>query len=229
MGRRETRAPAGLSAGDSMSRSIDYFFSLVSPWAYLGHAEFLRVASLVNATINYRPVPLGKLFPESGGLPLAKRHPLRQAYRLVELQRWREKRNIPLVLQPKFWPFDVELADRLTIAVAQRHPEAAGVFAALAFRAVWVEEQNLAEENVLKDILASAEIGDETLLGLARSDETATVYQNNLAAALAHGAFGSPCYVVDGEVFWGQDRLDMLSDMLTSGREAFVSATGATA
>ncbi len=204
-----------------MSRAVDYYFSLISPYAYLGHAEFLRIARGAGATVHYKPVPLGKLFPESGGLPLAKRHPLRRAYRMIELQRWREKRNVPLVLQPKHWPFDPQLADRLTIAVAEKYPDAIDAFAALAFRGVWVEEQNLADADCLREILKISGIEDDTLIDAAQGDETAAIYERNLADALDVGAFGSPCYVIEREVFWGQDRLDMLADMLASGRAPY--------
>ena len=77
-----------------MSRAITYYFSLLSPWAYLGHAEFGRIAQRHDLTIDYRPVNLMTLFPETGGLPLPKRHPSRQRYRLLELQRWREARDV---------------------------------------------------------------------------------------------------------------------------------------
>ncbi len=204
-----------------MSRPVDYYFSLISPWAYLGHAEFLRIAKQADAPVTYKPVALGKLFPESGGLPLGQRHPLRRAYRMIELQRWREKRNLPLVLQPKFWPFDVEFADRLTIAAAEKYPDLIGDFLALAFRAVWVEEQNLAVEGVLREILKSSGIEDEDLLADARKPPTADIYAQNLSDALRLGVFGSPCYVIDGEVFWGQDRLEMVSEMLASERAPF--------
>ncbi len=205
-----------------MSRPVDYFFSLVSPWAHLGHADFLKIAGEQQAPITYRPVNLGKLFPESGGLPLAKRHPLRQAYRMIELQRWREKRNLPLVLKPKHWPFDGELADRVAIATAQAQPDAAGTFVALAFRAVWVEEQDLADEANIKAILTSLDLPADDLLAAARGEDVGAAYARNIADALTIGVFGSPCYVVEGEVFWGQDRLDMLAEMLASGRAPFL-------
>jgi 2-hydroxychromene-2-carboxylate isomerase len=201
--------------------AIDYYFSLVSPWAYLGHGEFLKLAERHDAAIAYKPVNLGKLFPDSGGLPLARRHPLRQAYRIIELQRWREKRNLPLVLRPKFWPFDQSLADCAVIAVAQNHPEQVGIFVALAFRAVWVEEQNLGDAGVITAILASLGLPAKDLLVQSKSDATAATYDSNVAEALKAGAFGSPTYVVAGEPFWGQDRLDMLEEMIASGREAY--------
>ena len=103
-----------------MAQTIPYYFSVISPWAYLGHAEFMQIAARHGLTVDYRPVDLGRLFAETGGLPLAKRHPARQRYRMLELQRWRARRDIPLVLRPKYWPFSAALADRLVVAVAQQ-------------------------------------------------------------------------------------------------------------
>lgn len=94
-----------------MPRQIDYYFSLQSPWAYIGHAPFVRLVSAYDLKVNYRPVLLVDLFAETGGLPLAKRHPMRQRYRMIELQRWRDKRGLNFHLQPAHWPFNARLAD----------------------------------------------------------------------------------------------------------------------
>jgi 2-hydroxychromene-2-carboxylate isomerase len=104
-----------------MSRAIDYYFSLVSPWAYIGHAPFMEMARRHGLAVNYKPVFLGRVFAETGGLPLAQRHPARQRYRLVELQRWRDRRGLSFNIQPKFWPFDVTLADRFVVAIQAKH------------------------------------------------------------------------------------------------------------
>ena len=151
-----------------MPRRIDYYFSLASPWSYLGHAEFIRIASENGAGVNYKPVALGKVFPETGGLPLAKRHPARQAYRLVELQRWREKRKIGLKLAPKFWPFDQTLADQLIIALAASGA-AVESFLPYAFAAVFDHERNLADETVLSALLGEAKLDAAALLARAKA------------------------------------------------------------
>src|SRR5438105_15729962 len=90
-----------------MPRSIDYWFTLASPWAFLGHQAFLDLAKAQNVTVRYKPVPLGEVFPHTGGLPLPKRHPARQRYRILELQRWREARGIALKIHPKHWPLPI--------------------------------------------------------------------------------------------------------------------------
>jgi 2-hydroxychromene-2-carboxylate isomerase len=203
-----------------MTRSIDYYFSMVSPWAYIGHAPFMDIARRHGAEVRFKPVSLGEIFAETGGLPLAKRAPARQRYRLVELQRWRDKRRLKFALHPKNWPFDGRLADRLVIAIAAAglDPDA---FLRLAFAAVWEKEVGLADEAALMALASEASLDPAPLLLAAKGLETEAAYKRNFDDALAADVFGSPSYVADGEVFWGQDRLELLDDMLTSGRRAF--------
>jgi len=138
-----------------VARTIDYFFTLQSPWAYLGSAPFHVLAKRHGVAIRYRPVLLLNVFNETGGLPLAKRHPVRQAYRFVELQRWRAFRKAPLNLRPKGFPFDATLADCAVISLqeAGRSPEA---YLAAAHRAVWVENRNLTGADEVGKVLEAA-------------------------------------------------------------------------
>lgn len=207
-----------------MARNLSYYFSLVSPWAYLGHAELERIARAREVVIDYRPVNLMELFPDTGGLPLPKRHPFRQDYRFVEMQRWREARDVPLVLKPKFWPFDFKLADRaMLIASDFADQNTVHLLVAFAFRAVWVEERNLADEATLAEVATAAGFDAGKLIEAARSDAAGIAYAANFERARQDGVFGSPSYVLDGEVFWGQDRLGMLDAALVSGREPFLA------
>jgi 2-hydroxychromene-2-carboxylate isomerase len=203
-----------------MPRTIDYYFSLVSPWAYMGHGPFMDIVQRHGVEVNYKPVFLGRVFAETGGLPLPQRHPARQRYRLVELQRWRERRGLSFNLQPKHWPFDVNLADRFVIAVAVsgRSPDA---FLRRAYAAVWEEERNLADPLVVAALAEQAGLDSSALMDIATGSTTEAIYALNLENAVAGDVFGSPAYVLDGEVFWGQDRLDLLDDALTSGRAPF--------
>ena len=205
-----------------MARTVDYYFSLVSPWAYIGHAAFMDVARRRDVSVNYKPVALLSVFGETGGVPLAKRHPARQRYRIQELQRWREKRGLNFHLHPRHWPFDAGIADRFVIATAQAgiDPDA---FMRRAFAAVWEDERDLADEAMVLAIGDEAGLPAPQLGANARSDVIATVYEQNVEDAIAADAFGSPCFVLDGEVFWGQDRLDLLDDALASGRRPFRS------
>ncbi|HZH07554.1 MAG TPA: DsbA family protein, partial [Lautropia sp.] len=109
-------------------KTIDYFFSPSSPWAYLGHQRLIEIAARHQATIRVLPVDLGgSIFPGSGGLPLAQRAPQRQAYRLVELRRWANYLQVPLNLQPRHFPTPGHDAARLIILAQQRHGTAAAL------------------------------------------------------------------------------------------------------
>ncbi len=205
-----------------MSRQIACFFTIVSPWAYIGHDLFTRVARKHDATIDYRPVNLGEVFPQSGGLPLAKRHPLRVAYRTVELKRWREKRGLKFALKPKGWPFDPTLADCVALALLARGDDP-GVYLSNAFRAVFEKEINLGEADNIAAVLTEAGHHADVLIADAQSQPVRDAYAANNRAALDLGVFGSPSYVLDGEIFWGQDRIELLDEALASGRAPFLA------
>ena len=206
-----------------MPRIIDYYFSLVSPWAYIGHAPLMNIVQRHGVEVNFKPVFLGRVFSETGGLPLSQRHPARQRYRLVELQRWREKRGLSFNIQPKHWPFDVNLADRYVIAVTTtgKSPDA---FLRRVFSAVWEEERNLADPLVLTELAEQAGLDSSSLMDIATGITTEAIYALNLENAVANDVFGSPAYVLEGEVFWGQDRLDLLDDALSTGRAPYKPA-----
>jgi len=203
-----------------MSQNVDYYFTMLSPWAYIGHAPFMEVVRRHDVTVTYKPISLSDVFAETGGLPFGKRHPARLRYRILELQRWREKRGLKFNLHPKFWPFAVETADRFAVAVA-----AAGhdpdPFLRRAFAAVWEEEQNLADEATLTKLANAEKLPGAELLSEAMREQTKAKYEQNTADAIAIEIIGSPSYVLNGEVFWGQDRLDLLDDALRSGRPPF--------
>ncbi len=203
-----------------MSRSIEYYFSLHSPWTYLGHQHFLAVVGRYGCAVTYRPVPLRAVFDETGGLPLPKRHPVRQRYRLVELQRWRERRGVPLILQPTNFPFDPSLADRFVLAIADSGGDP-GEFAGAVMSALWARDENLAAPEAILALARSVGLDGEALHRAAEAADIRQRYDETIALAVQTGVFGAPSYVLDGEVFWGQDRLELLESALASGRAPY--------
>jgi 2-hydroxychromene-2-carboxylate isomerase len=205
-----------------MPRQIDYYFSISSPWAYIGHKLFREVVATYGLTVNHKPVVLVDLFSETGGLPLIKRHPVRQRYRMLELQRWRDKRGLNFHFQPKYVPLNARLADGLVVAAleAGHDPDP---FLRRAFAGVWEQELNLADAGTLVRLADDSGLPGKALIERSASEEVSQKYEQNRQEALAADVFGSPAYVLEGEVFWGQDRIELLVDALKSGRPPYRS------
>lgn len=196
-----------------MTKTIDYYFSLNSPWAYLGSRLLEEIAARHGAEVRVKPVNLGEVFPRTGGLPLPKRAPERQAYRLVELQRWRAFRDLPLTQHPAFFPSDETLAAGCVVALGAAGGDALRLAHAV-LRGVWVEERNMADEATLAEILRETGAEPEALMAEAREAGTRETYEAYTREAIARGVFGSPSYIYGGELFWGQDRLEFLERAL---------------
>lgn len=201
--------------------TVDYYFSLLSPYAYLGHAALLAMARDNGVTLSYRPVRIFELFAANGGLPLGQRAPARRRYRLLELQRWREHRGLPLNLQPRYFPVDPALADRAAIALAEAGVDASAYVDA-GFRAVWADDRDIADRRVVAELLRGAGHDAEAVLAVADGEAAVARYQANTAAAIAADLPGLPGYVHQGEAFWGQDRIDLLCDAIVSGRAPYI-------
>ena len=192
--------------------SIDYFLSPISPWTYLAGRRPFDIAARSGARMVLRPLDIGALTVRTGGVKLPDRHPLRQAWRLQELARWSARLEMPLVLKPRHFPTNPAPASYAIIAAQDAGGgDLAGLVTGLT-RAVWAEDRDIADDAVIRDCLQAADF-DPGLAdrGLLSGAET---YGSNLEAAMEAGAFGVPTWVVDGAVFWGQDRLDFLEDHL---------------
>ena len=200
-----------------MALTIDYFLVPQSPWTYFGHARFMAMAAAAGATVHIKPMDLGQIFPKTGGLPVGQRSAQRQAYRLVELRRFADHLQMPLNLHPKFFPVAGDDAARLIITVDQHDgADAAMRLCGSLLSAVWAQERNIADATVLAELL------NEQHLDIARLDQSKlpgaqSTYQTYTDEALKVGVFGAPSYVVEGEMFWGQDRLEYLQRRLQAG------------
>lgn len=203
-----------------MRETLDYFVTLHSPWSYLGHQAFLDMAARHGAQVRVRPVRIFDLFAEVGALPLAQRPPARQSYRLIELQRVREQRGLPLNLKPKFYPCDISLADRVAIALIE-HGHAPHTYMSAAYTALWVHDADLSDVGTLAALLQAQGLDADAILKTAGDDRVEAIYRDNTRAAIDAGLPGLPGYVRQGEPFWGQDRIDLLDAALTSGRAPY--------
>ena len=197
-----------------MASPVDYYFAPQSPWTYLGHQRLQDIARRAGAPIRVLPVDLGKICPRSGGLPLPQRAPQRQAYRLVELKRFADWLGLPLNLHPAYFPVPGDAAARLILAVADRQgSDAAMRLTGAVLKAVWAEQRNINDPATLAQLLAECGL-PAGALDEAQADAVQRRYEAATQQAFDAGVFGAPSYVVDGEIFWGQDRLDFLERRL---------------
>ena len=149
----------------------------------------------------------------SGGVLLADRSWQRQAFRITELKRWRSRLGMPVNIEPKFFPVDVDLASCVVIAAQQGGLPVAD-FVNAVMRAIWAEDQNVADPGVLVAIAERCGLKGRGLLDAADAEAVRAEYRGNTERALSAGVFGSPFYAFAGELFWGQDRLDMLEEAI---------------
>lgn len=196
-----------------MAKHVDYYLSLNSPWSYMGGARLAAAVRDTGATVAVRPIKLPVILDKTGGLPLPKRSPERQAYRLVELERWRAYLNVPINLKPAHFPSDETLAAKAVI-VADRDGRDALALAIRLGKALWEEEKSLADENTIRQAAKDCGLDDDALLEAATDGPVDSLWTANTTAAIDAGVFGVPSYVVDGDVFWGQDRLDFVARAL---------------
>lgn len=197
-----------------MSKIVDYYFTPVSPWTHLGHARFRAMAKTHGATIRPKPVDYGRVFPASGGLPLKQRPIQRQAYRMFELRRWRDHLGIPIRLEPKFFPAPADLAAKTILAAAPSGTEAQLDLAGAILRACWEEDRNVADRDTLVAIATACGLDGAAVLATAESAATQATYDALTQEAIDRQVFGAPTYLIDGEPFWGQDRLDFVERAL---------------
>ncbi len=196
-----------------MPKIIDYYFSPVSPWTYLGHQRFADIAARNDVQVNVKPVDFGRIFPVSGGVPVKQRAPQRQAYRFVELARFRDHVKVPLNLEPKYFPTPADDAAMLIVSANRNSGPAAAMSLTYALlKACWAEERNIADRETL-DQIAQQQGLDATALAAER-DQAKAGFDANTQEAIDRQVFGAPTYVLNGELFWGQDRLEFLERAL---------------
>ncbi len=188
---------------------IDYYFTTLSPWAYLCGARVEEIAAKHGASLTYKPLDIGQLFGRTGGTLPKDRHPSRMEYRMQELLRAKTKTGMELTPKPAFWPTNGAPASYAIIAAQSAGGGDMGKLVQGIFRACWAEEKDIATDEVVKTALEAAGFDPKLAdSGLLTGAET---YASNLEEAVNNGVFGSPFFIVDGDQrFWGQDRLDDL-------------------
>jgi len=201
-----------------MALHIDYYASLNSPWTHLGAARIEAMAMAHGASLRIFPVDFGTIFPASGGLPLPRRAPQRQAYRLMELKRWRDHLGIPITIQPKYFPSDEQVSTACVIGLRETVGDQPAIkLAHRVLKAVWQDEQNPADPATMTALIADVGLEPDTVLKLGADPRWSERRHADTQKALDRGVFGAPSYVIGEEIFWGQDRLPFVERRLARG------------
>ena len=197
---------------DQENMRIDYYFFTLSPYAFLGHRRFIELCEKYDIEIDYHPVKVGTMYGNSGGTPISKRHPSRLAYRLVAMRRWAEKLAIPMNLEPKHFPIDDSLSACLLLVLKdEKSPQIEKVVRAI-FDAVWLRDLDISDAKTLANILTGFGLDAAAILDKAQG--LVSRLEQETLAAIDKGIFGTPSYVFDGEIFWGQDQLEFLEQAI---------------
>lgn len=202
----------------TQKRTIDFYFSFISLYTYIGYEAFQDLVNRYDLEVNYKPIDLHAVFSAGGGLPVSKRPPQRQAYRFVEMQRWRLARNIPLVLKPKHHPSDPVIGHRMLLAALKEGTDVRQ-FVGNALKILWVNDLDIQDPKVMVQVANQSGLKGEVLLEKSQDAAIQTDIDSLTQEAVQRQVFGTPFFFYRDEPFWGQDRLEMLEDMIRTNRE----------
>ena len=206
---------------------LDCYYSLSSPWAYLGGPQLQDIVRRHHVRLVLKPYDFQAVVPQTGGIPLKTRPEPRRSYHALELARWREYLGMPLNLEPKHYPKGAPVDPNwnkypgwMVIAAQLQGLDAQPLSHAL-LRALWAEERDTSDAAVRIAVAEENGYDGATLQALEQGLETQAVYRANSAEAVEKGVFGAPTFILEGERFWGQDRLAFLDralDRIRAGR-----------
>ena len=193
---------------------VEYYYSIASPFSYLGLERLLSLVKKYKLEIDEKPLDLvGEIFSNTGGLPVPKRHPSRQKYRLIEIDRIAKKFNVKINKQPKYFPpSDPHLPAKFVIAACKKGDKLR--FGKMCLEYIWSLEKDISDYKILEEICEKLKLNFEEIKNLALSDEIDLKYKKNSKDAIDQNVFGAPSYVLENEIFWGQDRLEYLEDAI---------------
>lgn len=193
--------------------SIDYYFSLISPFTYLAGDRLERIAESRGAEIHYRPVDFIKIGGETGWTPPSMRHPSRVEYRRQDLTRLSKRESRPIILVPAYWPTETLPASTTVVASSLAGIDP-GPLVRIYLRMVWADEENISDAGTVAKALSEADISEDDIA--EHLEEGERLYLEYTREAPDKGVFGVPFYLVGNERFWGQDRLPDLDRHLSN-------------
>ncbi|AJY45634.1 2-hydroxychromene-2-carboxylate isomerase [Martelella endophytica] len=192
-------------------KTVYYYHALSSPWAYLGWPQFKALIEKHDLDVVVRPT---RIVPDNGGVPLRSRPQPRQDYHAVELDRWRKRLNMPLVLKPAHYPTNNEFSARMVIAADREGLPALELSHAL-LHALWSEELDVTLPEVRIDVANRIGLDGKALQAMEDEPDIMQAWIDSHEEAKSRGVFGTPTWIYKDVLYWGQDRLDFLDEALS--------------
>lgn len=195
---------------------IEYFYSAHSAFAWLGSARLMEICARHGARLVHKPIFLSPVVEAAGGLSFAGRTQAHVDYFFGrDIEHWAEFRGVEVIRhRPTYHDNALDLPNGVIIA-AQENGEGADALAHAILGAHWRDDADIADAATLARLIAGCGLDPQALLAAARSEPVQARHDANTAEAIARSVFGSPTYVVGGDPFYGQDRLDLVERALT--------------
>jgi 2-hydroxychromene-2-carboxylate isomerase len=201
--------------GNGMAAPIDFYFEFASPYGYLASTQIDAVAERHGRTVAWRPIMLGAAFKETGARPLMQT-PLKGPYLLHDVPRFARYLGVPLTLPPVM-PMNSLAASRACVWLDEDDPALAKRLAKTLLHVHWGEGRDLGAAEAVAEIAAGLRIERAALLAAVAEQRIKDLLKERTQAAIERGVFGSPFVFVDGEPFWGADRLPQVDAWLARG------------
>ena len=192
-----------------MTNKIDYYFATPSPWAYLATPRIIELKNKYGLEINWKPADLMEIFAVHGVANVKDRPKPVQLNRLTELERWSKFLKMPLTVQPKYFPVDPTLSHRVIILAQKNNIDVNNLIFAFQ-KAVWADEKDISDEDIIIEICKNNNFDSNSIIEDANSEDIISEYKNNTEEALSRNVWGSPTFIYNNELFWGQDRIHFL-------------------
>ena len=195
-----------------MSSVVEFYFDCGSPASWLAYTQLPALAEEQGAVLQYRPVLLGGIFKATGNNTPAALPPKGQ-YLFRDLSRFARRYGVPLTFPPGF-PVNTLTLMRIVTGVQIHQPDQFGPCIEALFRMLWAHGINPEDETGLWNALAGAGLDADAVLAFADRDDVKHALKEATNKAVERGLFGLPTMFVDGEMYWGQDRLDFVREQL---------------
>jgi 2-hydroxychromene-2-carboxylate isomerase len=195
-----------------MSKTVEFFFDLGSPATYLAYTQLPKICEQTDSQLIYRPMLLGGVFKATGNAsPITV--PAKGRYMFQDLDRYAKRYGVPLKFNPHF-PINTLMLMRAVTGMQLRHPERFQAFIDCLFHALWVEGRSLDDPATVAAVLTQNGFDPNEVLALTADEDVKAALKENTEEAVQRGVFGAPSMFVEGQLFFGQDRLDFVLEAL---------------